>query len=225
MRVILADDSAVTRRLFEAVIAEAGHDVAALENGDAAWQAFQATPAPLVILDWLMPVMDGLEVCRRIRASEWSRQTYVLMATGRGDPADVTSALDAGADDFITKPVAPEHLRAQLTIAIRRIGDNEARWRAEDALARAQWLAGIGQTALTLQHEINNPLTAMLVEAELLAEESDFPPAHRRRLEMIVQQAERIARVVRQLSSMDDPRTVEYLAGVTMLDLWSERVK
>jgi DNA-binding response OmpR family regulator len=223
MRVLLAEDSGVTRRLFAQVIAECGHDVTEVDNGHSAWQVFRNSPAPLVVLDWLMPVMDGLEVCRRIRASEASAETYVLMATGRGDPSDVASALDAGADDFITKPVAPEHLRAQLTIAERRIEQGNARRRAEEGLARAQWLAGIGHTALTLQHEINNPLTVVLAEAELLAIDTGIPEPYRRRLAMVAVQARRIAAVVKQISSMEDPRTVEYVAGVHMIDLSAAR--
>ena len=219
MRVILAEDSGVTRRLFASVIAERGHEVTAVADGLEAWKACERAPAPLVVLDWLLPSMDGLEVCRRIRASDAGADTFVLVATGRGSGEDVATALDAGADDFLAKPVAPEHLRARLAIAERRIEMNAERRRAVDALARAQWLAGIGQTTLSLQHEINNPLAAMLWEAELLVSDPAAPEALRPSLDSIVTQARRVAAVVARLARLQDPRTVEYVQGRRMIDL------
>jgi DNA-binding response OmpR family regulator len=219
MKVILADDSAVTSRLLEAVIVECGHEVTCVDDGQAAWEAFEREPTPMVILDWMMPRLDGIELCRRIRARERGDETFVLMVTGRGTTEDLASALDAGADDFITKPVSIELLRARLVIAERRMADSAARRRAEDALSRAQWLAGIGQTSLAMQHEINNPLTALLAEAEILATDPATPADHREPLATIVAQARRIAAVVRQLSALHEPRSVEYLDGVRMLDL------
>jgi DNA-binding response OmpR family regulator len=221
MKVLLAEDTSVTRRVFAHIIAECGHEVTAVADGQAAWEAYARSPFPLVVLDLLMPVMDGLEVCNRIRAHAASDTTYVLVATGRGDPADVHYALDAGADDFLTKPVAAEHMRAQLVIAERRIAQSDARRRAEEALARAQWLAGIGHTTLTLQHEINNPLTVVLAESDQLANDPTLSAAHRERMTSVAAHARRIANVVKQISSMEDPRTVEYIAGMRMLDLSS----
>jgi signal transduction histidine kinase len=106
-----------------------------------------------------------------------------------------------------------------VVIAERRIEQNAARRTAEEALARARWLAGIGEATLTLQHQINNPLTALLTEAQLLAEEPDVQTEHRQRLEMISEQAQRISKVVRRMSRLEDPRTVEYLEGAPMIDL------
>lgn len=219
MRVILAEDSGVTRRLFASVITERGHEVTAVADGLEAWQAFERAPAPLVVLDWLLPSIDGLEVCRRIRASEAGRATFVLVATGRGSGEDVATALDAGADDFLAKPVAPEHLRARLAIAERRINQDAERRDAVEALARAQWLAGIGQTTLSLQHEINNPLAALLWEAELLASDPAAPEPLLPSLNSIAAQARRVAAVVSRLARLQDPRTVEYVHGRQMLDL------
>lgn len=121
MRVLLADDSAVTRRLFEAVITACGHDVAVVEDGCAAWQAFERDPASLVVLDWLMPGLDGPEVCRRIRSSPASGATFVLLVTGRDSSDDLAFAIAAGADDVIAKPVTPETLRTRLAVIERRM--------------------------------------------------------------------------------------------------------
>jgi len=219
LRVLVAEDSRITRRLLEVALQERGHEVIQAGDGEAAWTEFERAQPQLVVLDWQMPLADGLEVCRRIRASELSRHTFVLMVTARDAAADLAAAMDAGADDYLMKPVDAAHFRARITIAERRIEQNAARWAAEEQLARARWLAGIGETSLALQHEINNPLTALLGTAELAATSDAAPPELRAELATIREQGRRIAAVVKRLASLQDPRSVEYIRGARMLDL------
>ena len=219
LKVLVAEDNRVTRRLLEVALQERGHRVIGVADGEAAWEAFERLRPELVVLDWQMPLADGLEVCRRIRASAASRDTMVLIVTARDAAADLAAAMDAGADDYLMKPVEPAHFRARITIAERRIEQNAARWAAEEALARARWLSGIGETSLALQHEINNPLTALLGTAELMAMSQSVPAELRADLATIRDQARRIAGVVKRLASLQDPRSVEYIAGARMLDL------
>jgi DNA-binding response OmpR family regulator len=172
-----------------------------------------------VLLDWQMPRLDGLELTRRIRGTTTGDRVFVLVVTARDAADDLNSVLDAGADDYLSKPVTPEQLRARLTIAERRMAIDEARRRAEEALARAQWLAGIGQTSLALQHEINNPLAALLAHTELLRDASGLQGPDREQLEVIARQARRIADVVARLRQLQAPKAVEYVKGSKMLDL------
>lgn len=225
MEVILADDTALTRRLLQATLEQRGHTVIAVADGAQAWKAFELSPAPLVVLDWQMPELDGVEVCRRIRASDASRDTFVLMVTARDSTDDLARALDAGADDYAMKPITPVHFAARIAIAERRIGQNAARWRAEESLARAQWLSGIGETALAIQHEVNNPLAALLTSASVILMDDTLPPALRLDLESINQQARRIADVVRRLKGLEEPSSVEYIAGSRMIDLSGQQTE
>lgn len=218
MRVILAEDSAPARRLLEAALVELGHDVVAVDDGAAAWDAFEAESARLVILDWQMPVLDGLEVCRRIRAHAASADTFVLMVTGRDADDDLASALEAGVDDYIMKPVSPAQLRARVVIAERRLEVSAARRRAEDALAHAKWLAGIGETVTAVQHQINNPLSAAIAYLGL-AEDCEASAELREYLDSVKKQLGRIGTLVRSLSTLNEPRSVEYRTGTRMLDL------
>ena len=219
LKVLVAEDSRITRRLLEVALQERGHEVVGVGDGEAAWEAFERLRPQLVVLDWQMPLADGLEVCRRIRASAFSNDTFILMVTARDGADDLAAALAAGADDYVQKPVQPAHFRARVTIAECRIEQNAARWAAEAALARAQWLAGIGETTLALQHEINNPLAALLSTTELAAMDDEAPARVREDLAIIREQARRIAGVVKRLSNLQDPRTVQYLGGSRMLDL------
>jgi len=219
VRALLADDDEFMRALLDLVLREAGHEVQAVADGVAAWEAFAAAPPPLVVLDWEMPGLDGLEVCRRIRAAGPGRTTFVLVVTARDASEALATMLDAGADDYVAKPVSPEGLRARLVIVERRVAQAAAQREAEAGLARARWLAGVGETTLALQHEINNPLAAMLGHAALIehglcegAERDDCVAA-------IVEQAKRIGTVVKRLSALREPKSVEYLEGAMMVDL------
>ena len=218
MRVLLADDSALGRRLVEATLTRAGHDVTSVADGEEAVAAFARLSPPLVILDWLMPNVDGVEACRRIRVLPGGPEAFVLMITARDQSADLVDALGAGVDDYMMKPVTPEMLGARVIIAERRLQQNALRRRAEDALAAAQRLAGIGETSLALQHEINNPLAALLVHAQILVSEA-ATPALKADLDVVVDLTRRIADVVRRLSELKAPRSVQYLGASSMIDL------
>lgn len=219
MDVVLADDSDVSRRMLAATIGRCGHRVTAVADGEAAWAAYERTRPPMLILDWQMPGLDGLEVCRRVRASDGGADIFVLMVTGRDLASNLADALDAGVDDYVTKPVASLHLEARLRIAERRIEQTSARRSAEQALASTQWLAGIGQTALALQHEINNPLMALLTTAQLLAEDAAAPTTYREQASAMLDQTRRIAAVVKRLRELKQPRSVEYVGKSRMIDL------
>lgn len=219
MRVLFADDEVISRTLLAAVLTHLGHQSRSANDGGEAWKLFQAEPVPLVILDLNMPVLDGLEVCRRIRAHDAGREAFVLVVTARDARDDLAEVLDAGADDYVSKPSTPENLRARLEIATRRIAQDEARRAAEAELARARWLAGIGETTIALEHEINNPLSALLGHAELLLMDRTLSADQREPLQVVREQAARIAEVVRRLAKLKNPQSVEYLSGARMLDL------
>ena len=219
MNTLIADDDDLMRLLLETVVRAAGHETVTVADGAEAWAIWERDRHPLVLLDWQMPTLDGLDVCRRIRAADPDGETFVIMVTARDSDQDLRSVLDAGADDYISKPVTPEQVRARLSIAERRIGLMHARRAAEKALAEARWLAGIGETTLTLQHEINNPLAALLSNTSLIETGLLTPTEERDALNVIVEQSRRIADVVRRLSALRDPKSVEYVLGSRMLDL------
>jgi DNA-binding response OmpR family regulator len=219
VHVIVADDGALERRLLEAAVRRSGHDVTAVADGQAAWDAFERLPAPLVILDWQMPGLNGLEVCQRIRASASGADTFVLMVTGRDAKGDLAGALEAGVDDYMMKPVTSEQLEARLSIAERRIQQSAARRQAETELAHARWLGGIGETTLALQHEVNNPLMALLAHLDMLSADPTLSEEQRTDVTAVREQARRIAEVIRRLAALDDPRSVEYLGSSRMIDL------
>ena len=122
MKILVADDDALIRRLLSALLVKLGHEVQAVEDGDAALKAL-AGPAPpdLAILDWIMPALSGVEICKRVRAQPRKLRTYLLLLSSKGDRDDVITGLDAGADDYLIKPFDPMSLLARLRVAQRTL--------------------------------------------------------------------------------------------------------
>jgi CheY-like chemotaxis protein len=223
LRVLVADDDPIARLLIVAVLTELGHDTEVAIDGGEAWAIFEQWRPDLVILDVEMPVVDGLEVCRRIREQDEQREVFVLFLAGRDHPEEFERLLDSGGDEFIAKPTTPEDLRARLLVARRRIAQDAERRGAETELARTRWLSGIGEATLSLQHEINNPLSALLGNAELMLMDLKERGERNELLEVIHEQAMRIADVVRRLRRLKDPESVDYVGGTKIINFWKER--
>ena len=219
MRILLADDDELMRELLAAVYAAHGHEVEAFADGDATWKAFESAPSDMVVLDWEMPRLDGLAVCRRIRAHPAGADTFLQVITAKGGIHNLDAVLDAGADDYLSKPVSPEEIAARLRIAERRIEVATARRTAENELRKARYLAGVGELSLALQHEINNPLAALLTNSALISSGMLSESEVTESLATIDVQARRIAEVVKRLNGIEDPRSVEYVKGQLMVDL------
>lgn len=117
--VLIVEDSPVYRRLLSRMLTQWGYVVSEAENGVAALEILQNQPVSLVISDWEMPEMDGLTLCREIRSRQFGHYVYVILLTAREDPGDLTLGFDAGADDFLSKPVEQGELRARLHAGAR----------------------------------------------------------------------------------------------------------
>lgn len=124
MKVLIAEDDPTGNLLLKSMVFRWGFDTVTVFDGAEAWKRLQEEDAPqIVILDWVMPGMDGLEVCRRIREREKGkdRYTYIIMLTGKGNMEDIVTGIDAGVDDYIVKPFNNEELRARLRTSQRNI--------------------------------------------------------------------------------------------------------
>jgi two-component system cell cycle response regulator len=119
MRVLIAEDSTVARKLLERNLQQMGYEVVAAEDGAKAWDAYQHAPTPIVITDWEMPHLNGVELCRAIRQHPTEHYTYLMMLTARGQKEDKLQALEAGADAFLNKPLDIAELQANLRVAER----------------------------------------------------------------------------------------------------------
>jgi len=120
MKILIAEDDAVSRRVLEATLKRWGYEVAVAHDGGRAWDMLERDPGlSLAILDWMMPGMDGVEVCERARKAPATRSIYIILLTARGRPEDVVAGLQAGANDYVTKPFDQEELRARVQVGVR----------------------------------------------------------------------------------------------------------
>jgi DNA-binding response OmpR family regulator len=134
MRALIADDDRLSTIMLGAALRRWEFDVSIVDNGEAALAQLEADDrATLAILDWMMPGLDGPEVCRRVRSRATQPPTYIILLTARSARADIVAGLDAGADDYLTKPYDPEELRARVHVGRRML----------DALTRVDQLSGL----------------------------------------------------------------------------------
>lgn len=148
MRILIAEDDLVSCRILESTLASWGYEVIVTRSGAEAWETLQQENAPrLAILDWVMPGIDGVEVCRRVRQIETSTPTYLILLTAKGSKQNIVEGLSGGANDYITKPFNRDELRARVKVGVavvelqqdlaERVAELEA------ALAHVKLLQGI----------------------------------------------------------------------------------
>ncbi|WP_372846827.1 response regulator [Pontiella sp.] len=126
MKILIAEDNAFSRTLLKKTLTKAGYDVIAAENGDVAWEVLrQDDPPKLALIDWMMPGLSGIEICRNIRQIDKAIPIYVILLTAKSDKEDVLEGFAAGADDFITKPFDSGELLARIQVG-RRLVEQQA---------------------------------------------------------------------------------------------------
>lgn len=128
MRILIADDEPTHLFLLEMFLKKWGYEVRSVDSGAEAWRILDGVNSPrMAILDWQLPDLDGVEICRRLRQSPDRPYTYILLLTARAQQADIRKGLDAGADDYLTKPYDPEELQKRILAARTFLGSAAVR--------------------------------------------------------------------------------------------------
>jgi len=215
-KILIVEDDRYSRVLLERILTNRKLDITAASDGEEALGILAADGTfDIVLSDWMMPKLDGVELCARIKTDPKLRQVYFILLTSRSPTEDKVTALNAGVDDYVTKPCHQEELIARINAGLR------IRSLQSDLMILEKDMA-ILQVAATAGHEINNPLTGIIGYLDLLREEieSDGDTAKLLGyLDRIAGQAERIRDVVSKLISLKDTQTKPYLGSQFMLDL------
>ena len=147
MKILIAEDEFTTRMMVQVCLEKWGYKVESVTNGHEAQEQLQKEDAPqIAILDWEMPELDGVEVCRKVKEEEVDNPPYIILLTGRDSDTDILYGFDAGADDYMTKPFNDDELRARVRVAERLVrtqmslADSVAE--LKEALNQLEWLEG-----------------------------------------------------------------------------------
>jgi CheY-like chemotaxis protein len=177
MNVLVADDDGIIRLLLSSALTKLGHVVHEATNGREAWDAWHGGKFSFIISDWMMPDLDGLEFCRRIRAEQRADYAYIILLTSRSGKTNYLEAMNAGADDFITKPFEKDAFAARVRVAERILRLHEKLGAANiDLECRVQERTAELEEALHAKsdflsrasHELRTPMNHVLGFAQLL---------------------------------------------------------
>ena len=213
MKILVAEDDFTSRTILETILTRWGYTVLLASDGHEAWETIQCIDAPgLCLIDWMMPGIDGLDLCRRIRCLEVSVPPYVVLLTSRSEPGEIVEGLRAGADDYVTKPFNNEELRARIGVGKRVV-------QLQRELLYQERLQGVVEMAGTICHEFNQPLQIISGQAELLTMQLGKENPMREKIETIKKQVERIASLTRKVMNVTKYAAKNYTEGSKIVDL------
>ena len=235
MQILLVEDSNTYRTLLQDVLQRRGHSVLAVPTAEAAWEVCQTTPFSLILLDWVLPGMDGLELCRRIRGLPWAEYSVILVVTARNRHEDLTAVLAAGASDYLPKESGLGWLAIRLAVAERQVQDLALRREAEverEALLRERLAAQAAEQGLrdlnehldtflvVASHELRTPLTVIRGNVQLaLLRLSRLVDSAREQADGLSGQIERVQTFLRRANQATDQQDmmVQDLLDITRL--------
>ncbi len=213
-QILVVEDEKDTRYILDKLLTKNNYDVVTSINGQEAIELLKQHKPKVIIADWTMPVMDGIELCKILKGDETNKLIYFIILTARASLKDRVIGLDVGADDFLVKPVDNQELLARIRSGIRIHN-------LQNELRSIEHNKAIIEMACTIGHKINNPLSSLLmsiknIEDELNAIEKekfidDFNITH--------QSIEKIKSLVNDLTHLQNPDLIEYTPDQKMVKL------
>ncbi len=212
MKILITDDEITSRKKLEFLTTKLGYEVLSAIDGQKAWEIWQKEKPRLVITDWIMPVMDGLELIKKIRAEEDQLYTFIVLVTSQGSRDSLIEGMKAGADDYITKPFNKEELMVRIKSGERMITlQNEQLQRSK--------LETVLEMAGTICHEFNQPLQIMHGNCDLALEEFSYNPGFNKYIQNLMSQVKRMANLTDKLAGITKYKTKDYLNDIKIIDL------
>ncbi len=242
MRILIADDAPLYRRSLEAFLTKEGYEVLACSDGAEALVALESPDPPrLAILDWVMPGMEGVEVCRKVRHQIKDPYIYIIVLTSKEKSEDIVAGLEAGADDYLIKPFEAQELRVRLRAGKRildlqtegkrqeealRKGNEELKQalgelqKTQSLLVRQEKLASIGTLSSGVCHEILNPLNIMSATIQVMKLD-EHPLEVNENLDVIMEQIQRATKITNNLRMFAHQKEAE-IKPVDIHDLFDK---
>ncbi len=213
MKILIAEDDLTSRTILQAILSKWGYEVIATADGEEAWAAFQETDAPqLAVIDWMMPGMDGPTLCRKLREQKRKDTLYLILLTSKDEREDIVTGLEAGADEYISKPYDNGELRARVNVGKRMI-------MLQNELREREKLQGVLEMAGAICHELNQPLQSVSGFSELLLMNMETGTPNYKKLKNIKAGIERIGDLTRKIMKITRYQSKPYLNESKIIDI------
>ncbi len=216
-KILVVEDEQDTKYILETLLKRSGYEIRTANNGLEALEVLQNFKPHVILADWTMPLMDGVELCDRLRKEEEYKSIYYIILTARGTLRDKIEGLDTGADDFLVKPTDNQELLARIRTGIRIT-------KLQEELREAEHNKALVEMAFTAGHQINNPLASLSLSVENIKQELNEKEFSKIQddIEIIEEAIKRIKNAADSLKNLQNPKLTDYASGKQMLDLDTE---
>jgi phosphoserine phosphatase RsbU/P len=213
-KILVVEDERDTRFILEKLLTKNNFEVMTANNGQEALKMLETYTPKVILADWTMPVMDGLELCNQIKSSEKNKIIYYIILTARTSLRDRVTGLDLGADDFLMKPIENQELVARIKSGIRIFN-------LQRELKAIEHSKAVIELACTIGHKINNPLSSLKIAMNNLMEVAAQTPSQNTEedFQIMQQSIERIQTFVQQLTHLENPEIINYTDDSKMIKL------
>lgn len=213
-KILIVEDEKDTRFILEKLLTKNSYEVASVLNGEEAIEKLKTFKPKVIIADWTMPILDGLQLCKILKDDDTTKMIYYIILTARTSLKDRVTGLDIGADDFLIKPIENQELLARIRSGIRI-------YNLQTEIRSIEHSKAILEMACTIGHQINNPLSSLLMTISSIQDEirekkidhleDDF--------KIVSQSIQRIKSLVDDLIHLQNPTTIDYTSDSKMIKL------
>lgn len=213
-KILVVEDEKDTRFILDKLLSKNNYEVITAQNGAEALDMLNEHKPKVILADWTMPVMDGLELCNILKKNEEHKLIYYIILTARTSLKDRITGLDIGADDFLIKPIENQELLARIRSGIRI-------YNLQQEFKSVEHNRALLEMAATIGHKINNPLSSLIISLKNIEDEIDKNSADNinEDLEVIRESIERIKTLANDLTHLQKPEVVNYTPDSKMLKL------
>ncbi|MBX2975311.1 MAG: response regulator [Ignavibacteriaceae bacterium] len=213
-KILIVEDEKDTRFILEKLLTKNSYEVASVLNGEEAIEKLKTFKPKVIIADWTMPILDGLQLCKILKDDDATKMIYYIILTARTSLKDRVTGLDIGADDFLIKPIENQELLARIRSGIRI-------YNLQTEIRSIEHSKAILEMSCTIGHQINNPLSSLLMTISSIQDEirekkidhleDDF--------KIVSQSIQRIKSLVDDLIHLQNPTTIDYTSESKMIKL------
>ncbi len=213
-KILIVEDEEDTRFILERLLSKNGYEVKTARNGEDALTILNEYAPKVIVADWTMPKMDGIELCNIVKKDERHKLIYFILLTARASTKDRVTGLDIGADDFLVKPVENQELLARIRAGIR-INN------LQNELKKIEHNKAIIEMATTIGHQINNPLSSLMMSVKSIESElsDDEKKKHEEDFYIVNEAISRIKKFAEALNNLENPEFINYAKDSKMLKI------